>query len=184
MPKKQQTTGFTLVELLVVIGIIGLLLSLLMPALGKARQVAKRIACQATLHNSAASFRMYLIDFNDVMPLAARHPSLGISEHKPLSVVMKGYFEAPEALKCSADNGTIREDHATTYFESEGSSYEYMEQLGGKKVDKSFLTTVFKLTESQIHVIYDYDHFHGKKGKKESVNYLFADGHVGNRTGH
>jgi len=79
---------------------------------------------------------------------------------------MKDYFESPEALKCIADNGESREDYDTTYFKSEGSNFKYMEQLSGKRVDKSFRTTKLKLSESQIHVIYDYRYFHGDKGKK------------------
>jgi hypothetical protein len=79
---------------------------------------------------------------------------------------MKDYFESPETLKCFADNGESREDYDTTYFKSEGSNYEYMEQLGGKRVGKIFLTTKLKLSESQIHVIYDYRYFHRDKGKR------------------
>jgi len=60
--------GFTLVELLVVIAIIALLVSILMPALGRARELAKRVQCQSNLSACGRSIVMYQNEFKDKMP--------------------------------------------------------------------------------------------------------------------
>jgi prepilin-type N-terminal cleavage/methylation domain-containing protein/prepilin-type processing-associated H-X9-DG protein len=54
--------GFTLVELLVVIAIIALLLSVLMPALGKAKGLGKAVVCQNNLRQMGVGQRLYLSD--------------------------------------------------------------------------------------------------------------------------
>lgn len=60
--------GFTLVELLVVIAIIALLVSILMPALGRARELAKRVQCSSNLGALGRSFVMYQGEYRDRMP--------------------------------------------------------------------------------------------------------------------
>ena len=65
---KKTASGFTLVELLVVISIIALLVSILMPALSKAREQAKRLICMTNLKSMGSASFMYGQDFNDYSP--------------------------------------------------------------------------------------------------------------------
>ena len=58
----KRTKGFTLIELLVVIAIIALLVSILLPALGRARELAKRVQCASQLKGMGNAFAMYQND--------------------------------------------------------------------------------------------------------------------------
>jgi len=60
--------GFTLVELLVVTGIIALLIAVLLPALGKARESARRTQCACNLHTLAIGVLLYAQDNHNALP--------------------------------------------------------------------------------------------------------------------
>lgn len=74
--------GFTLVELLVVITIISILASLLLPALSKAREMAKMTQCASKLRQFGLAHQGYANDRNGYLPDGSRRPDIPDSHNE------------------------------------------------------------------------------------------------------
>ena len=115
---RRSIRGFTLVELLVVVAIISLLLALLLPALEKARELAKGVVCQSNLRQMSVASTYYQSDFQRIMPI--HYTWSTFSEHKWAAVMMAdqeyvtmGVIRCPSVPLSDPDSESAR--RAETY---------------------------------------------------------------------
>jgi prepilin-type N-terminal cleavage/methylation domain-containing protein/prepilin-type processing-associated H-X9-DG protein len=108
MFRKRLPYGFTLVELLVVIGIIALLISILLPALNRAREQANLIECQSNLRQMGQLCMIYTGDNQGFLPYGYAYTSY---TSNTLSSGNKGWWDEPtwawaDALQLQVSNLT------------------------------------------------------------------------------
>ncbi|MBN1344740.1 MAG: prepilin-type N-terminal cleavage/methylation domain-containing protein [Phycisphaerae bacterium] len=143
MTNPTRDRAFTLIELLVVVAIIALLISILLPALGKAKENSRRTVCLSNLHHLGQAFQQYLHEYNDILPVAAMMPSVDGADpnddlyNPPIMDYLKPFAKDLELFRCPSDmpGKTTREPSdpnkvGKSYWETEGTSYQYTPMPG------------------------------------------------------
>ena len=104
MKRSSSRQGFTLVELLVVIGIIALLISILLPSLARARETANRVKCSNNLRQVGLAIMMYSNDNKGAYPSALFNYTTLPGEVTLYSVAAGGTSCPPVGVNPAATN--------------------------------------------------------------------------------
>ncbi|HEX5324232.1 MAG TPA: type II secretion system protein [Capsulimonadaceae bacterium] len=151
-PRLVPTLGFTLIEILVVIGIISLLAALLFPVFMSARANARRSVCLSNMHQIGGAIMLYAQDYDELYPYGAdpsdQHsdPNIWPPQYQPtvmampqLNDVLASYVKCPTVWRCPGDIGfdhmdTWGESYVNLYarptmFDAFGMSYLYRTQI-------------------------------------------------------
>ena len=98
--------GFTLVELLVVIGIIAVLISILLPALNRARELGMRTKCAANLRQFYIGDELYRLNHSKTWHIPAFWGPAGTGNHYAFNRVWTGIYEYRQGLNLPIPTGT------------------------------------------------------------------------------
>lgn len=180
--------AFTLIEVLVVVGIIGLLVSILLPSFGEVRRVSRRTACMSNLKQIGTGVSAYLSTNRDTFPVIAPLPSVEVDlaededrDPRPAITVAlaRELGGASEVYLCPADQNTQNPDLGRPrYFDSEGTSYEWEPEINGQRIRGRTIPLFKGLVDArpeQVFITSDFEAFHGGPEKRLSLNRLYAD---------
>ena len=106
--RKTIRSGFTLVELLVVITIIVILMSILLPALKKVKVIVGQGMCAKQLQTINQGFHAYSMEFNDKLPFVSGTANL------PNSYAIDGFVAKPNGFGCVYE-AKLFENHDLLY---------------------------------------------------------------------
>ena len=172
--------AFTLIELLVVISIIAILAALLMPALARARQEARKAACQNNEHQVGLAYVMYLNDWRGNWP--------NFQRSNQCLYAIRGFVGTNEMFNCPANLTTVTEVAAvlppaapnpllfnTLFGEVQGAGYEQDATDDISRYAGNALDGGIPLTAEAVRAVY-VDRV--IQSHTDGVNILFVDSHV------
>jgi type II secretory pathway pseudopilin PulG len=180
--RRSKSEGFSLVELLVVIGIIALLLGLLMPSLARSRQEAQRVQCMSNMRQVGLSLLNYANHWKGAMFPPLLGDSQPVTNRWPVYVFDPPVYDPPE-MTCPSDQQPVDEhtyllnshlaEHNVTYSNTQSTVSPSEVIVMGEKV-----TAVADYYMDSVAGDYTTKVDFYKHGAQIGSNYLYLDLHV------
>lgn len=158
--------GFTLLELLVVIGIVALLAVLVTPAVSRIGARSRSTACVSNLRQLGVALNLYLTEHDNAMPVMESGRRSRDEEVPVIDNTLSSYLQDSAVFACPADDQGLAARTGTSYFWNSALNGQPLASL-------NFLTLE---DPGRIPLLFDKDSFHPFEDSR--VNILFADGHA------
>jgi len=159
--------GFTVIEILVTLGITAVLIAIALPTYARITQRGRAAACLSNLRQIGMALNVYLGEHNLVFPELAGARNNTSQEVSSIDTVLLPYAGSTNVFACPSD--------ARGLAESTGTSYYWNTALNNQPI--ASLNFLGIITEtSRIPILGDKEGFHPYAGTR--VNILYADGHV------
>jgi prepilin-type N-terminal cleavage/methylation domain-containing protein/prepilin-type processing-associated H-X9-DG protein len=185
---RRSSLGFTLIELIVVIAIVGMLVVLSVPELTRAKSRAQSTVCVNNLRQVGISVLGYIADNNNTFPMIEPNENDPVygkpindpnAENKevevqPMLEALEPYGVTEAVLKCPTD---VR--RTPSYFADRGTSYQWRVMVDDENATAPMIYGgrrgygVRMVKPSRVTLCTDFEGIHGGR-----VNRLYGDGHV------
>ncbi|MCC7519301.1 MAG: type II secretion system protein [Verrucomicrobiae bacterium] len=176
-----RAVAFTLIELLTVIAIIGMLASMLWPAVRQMQARARSVQCVNNLRQLGQAVHIYAGENNQRLPEIEPTPTSPVKPEAPkvrLRDALFSYVQNNEGVfRCPGDRPpTLSETNPTVpRWKENGQSYEWRYPYNGDLVDQP--TVFLKPSKDDRSILmWDYENVHPSQGFPKNV--LYVDGHV------
>jgi prepilin-type N-terminal cleavage/methylation domain-containing protein/prepilin-type processing-associated H-X9-DG protein len=189
-PKRRR--GFTLIELLVVIAIIAILASMLLPALGKAKEDALRIRCINNVRQLGLSMQLYGDDSSSLLPMPHGTVLWGSTNPVPWSQVLVSYYNNTNILTCPSFSQLFNKSPYNYFMGARAPYINAQESAAGVNL-KSVLLPAQYVLSGDCNYVFDTDDADPDNYSQDTLfanlptpghngwlNVLFADQHIKN----